>query len=560
MLDVRPRLTFDSLLTSSTIVLTPSTRRRLQKLEQIPCVWEGDRRPLNVPSESERPDAPSECVLWVDGSEGIVRAMDMVASDTGMEAAVRTLLRAMEHPHSPAKPARPQKIVVKDRELLFFLRGVLQELDIALDYVPDLPLIDEIFRGLQSTIKVRPPHLPPQYVRPLEDCAGHLWDDAPWEYLGDHQIIAVQLNRWGIETFYVSVLGMLGLDYGILLYRSLESLKKFRASVLRNESIEQLENAFLNQDCLFLTYDSREEFDDEDLDLSDLDWEEIEPQFGNLHPLEGLRSFLYEEEAIPVLAALEALHRFCAKHHRKLEKETFRSIESQYTIELPPELEADVERIEVTVSTLPDLASELFEMASKHEEDEDADFDGEFFDGSPLLREDLIPDRSLLTLGSIPWDLVEVLQHSVQSHQAGEDLVHQGKGLPVLIVQTTRPKAKETIDRIREAGGVRSICFNPGENPFQGEMFDLGIVQLENEELYLFGEYNQDDPNHREVRQRWDTMSRQAGGYCGFIIAMGATGAHRGNPQVRDMLAFYEIQFVSPDDLGLGMLQMIPMY
>ncbi|NJN92173.1 MAG: hypothetical protein HC878_18625 [Leptolyngbyaceae cyanobacterium SL_5_14] len=36
----------------------------------------------------------------------------------------------------------------------------------------------------------------------------------------------------------------------------------------------------------------------------------IRPAFGNLHPLEGLRPSLYEEEAIAVLVALIALHRF----------------------------------------------------------------------------------------------------------------------------------------------------------------------------------------------------------------------------------------------------------
>ncbi len=62
------------------------------------------------------------------------------SSRIGPEAIVRTLMRAMEHPHSPAKPARPQRIVVRDREIQFYLRGVLQDLDIAIDYAPELPV------------------------------------------------------------------------------------------------------------------------------------------------------------------------------------------------------------------------------------------------------------------------------------------------------------------------------------------------------------------------------------------------------------------------------------
>lgn len=143
--------------------LNPTTCRRLKKLQQIPSVWEGDRRSLSAfadTMESEN-EGNSECILWVDGSEGIVRAMDVVSPDMGPEAVVRALLRAMEHPQNPARPARPSKIVVRDREIQFYLRGVLQDLDITIDYVPDLPLIDEVFRGFAEVASNRRPELPP---------------------------------------------------------------------------------------------------------------------------------------------------------------------------------------------------------------------------------------------------------------------------------------------------------------------------------------------------------------------------------------------------------------
>ncbi|MEQ8961214.1 MAG: hypothetical protein RLP02_25365, partial [Coleofasciculus sp. C2-GNP5-27] len=109
--------------------LNRNTRRRLKRLPQIPSVWEGDRRSLVTVSDQGDFDAEgnNECILWVDGSEGIVRAMEIVSPEMGPEAIVRTLLRAMEHPQSPARPARPSKIVVRDREVQFLLRGVLQE-------------------------------------------------------------------------------------------------------------------------------------------------------------------------------------------------------------------------------------------------------------------------------------------------------------------------------------------------------------------------------------------------------------------------------------------------
>jgi len=105
--------------------LNSSTRRRLQQLRQIPAIWEGDRRLLSPQIRSLETDSrQGDCILWVDGMEGLVRAMDVVSSDAGHEAVVRALLQAMEYPQGSGIPARPQKILVRDRELQFFLRGV----------------------------------------------------------------------------------------------------------------------------------------------------------------------------------------------------------------------------------------------------------------------------------------------------------------------------------------------------------------------------------------------------------------------------------------------------
>lgn len=149
-----------------------STSRRLQKLTQIPSVWEGDRRPLSSShTPFADPEGKGECIIWVDASEGIVRGMDMVDPSLGPEAIVRTLMRAIEHPQSPAKPARPQRIVVRDREIQFYLRGVLQDLDIAIDYVPQLPIIDELFRSFAEVIDNQIPDLPPKYAQRLHSQA-----------------------------------------------------------------------------------------------------------------------------------------------------------------------------------------------------------------------------------------------------------------------------------------------------------------------------------------------------------------------------------------------------
>ncbi len=545
--------------------LNRNTCRRLKNLPQIPSVWEGDRRPLLAFSESVEPDAKgsSECILWVDGSEGIIRAMDVVSPEMGPEAVVRALLRAMEHPQSPARPARPSKIVVRDREIQFFLRGVLQDLDITIDYYPDLPLINELFRGFEEIALQRQPKLPPQYADILHEKAYELWNDAPWELLADHQILSIEINQWDVGTLYASVMGMLGMEYGVLLYRSLDSLKRFRASVLAEESFEGMEKAFLGQDCLFLTFgqdgdDLDEDEEDEDIDLADLPMSEIIPSFGTVHPLEGMRPFLYDEEAIAVYVALEALHRFFRASYRQFAGESFPAITKRYRIPVPVEAESK-QTASVKVGTVPDVALELLEMAESTEED---DFDEDDFKAAEMavpLRDDLVPKDSFLSLGMMPWENIELLRSGVDCYQS-KNVTATGEGLPVILIQTTRPKAKALIEQIKTAGGIKGICFNPGEDPLEGERYDLGILQAENSSLYLFGEFPEADPTHVAARKKWDQRCKKNQGYCGLIIAKGLTGASRGNPQPRDIMALFEARALSGRELGLGMLQLMPQF
>ncbi|OYD90933.1 hypothetical protein CDG76_29925 [Nostoc sp. 'Peltigera membranacea cyanobiont' 210A] len=532
-----------------------STSRRLKKLTQIPSVWEGDRRPLSSPNQFSDSEAKGECILWVDFSQGVVRGMDVVASDTGPEAIVRTLMQAMEHPQSPARPARPQRIVVKDREIQFYLRGVLQDLDIAIDYAPELPLIDELFRGFADILDSQTPDLPPQYAQILREKAFAIWQAAPWEFLEEQQILSIEINKWDVGTLYASVMGMLGMEYGILFYRSEESLKQFRAAVLTDEeSTEHLEEAFLKQDCLFLTFESvdeTDEDDDEENDLADLPLSEIDPTFGNIHPLEGLRSVLYDEEALVILVAIESLSRFIRDHRRQLHEDIFPTLGRRYRISLP-QSEESTKSVPVTVSTMPQLAAELEEMAGFDIDDEEID-NLDF----QSLRDDLIPEDSFLSLGVVSWEMLDSLRKGVSYHQASE-IKQVGDGLPVILIQTSRPKAKTVIERIEAAGGLRAICFNPGANPFDGDRYDLGLLQTQNGELFLFGEFLDEDPIHVEARKKWNQRCKNTQGYCGLIIAKGLTGASRGNPQLRDMMALFEGRSLSPKDLGIGTLQLMP--
>ncbi|MBD2579938.1 hypothetical protein [Oscillatoria sp. FACHB-1406] len=553
--------------------LHPSTLRRLKKISQIPSVWEGDRRPLGGMARELDPDAADEngdCIIWVDGSEGLVRAMDVVSLEMGPEAVVRTLLRAIENPHSPARPARPQKIVVRDREIHFFLRGTLQDLDIDIDYVPELPLIDELFRGFEQMGNDRPPHLPPKFAKSLQQAASELWKLAPWEFLGDHQIISICLNRWDIENLYVSVMGMLGQEYGVLLYRSLESLERFRAAAIAERSPERLEKAFLSQDCWFVNYSTdADDFDESEDDLADWPLEEIYPIFGSVHPYEGMRPFLDEEEAIAVYAAVKALTSFIQAKRKLLAREpgeTLPTASKRCRIALPPECE-NPQTLSIEVSTLPELSAQFLEAMELEELNFDEEEDDDDDEGSSLdvpIQDDLIPADALVSLTILPWEKVEPIRADRQKYypspsakSSGETV---GKGLPVAIVQTSRPKVKKIVAVLAANDGLKGICLNPGEDPFTDTLYELGLLQAENGNIYLFKEFLAEEPDYLKARQEWEQALQVTKGCCGLILAMGAKGTSRGNPRPKDLLALFETKVLSAEELGTGVLQLMPQF
>ncbi len=524
-----------------------STQRRLRQLPQIPSVWEGDRRYVDRLVEDVELAAGEdrrELILWVDGIAGVVRSMKVVNSTVGIEAIVRTLIEAMEEPQSPSQPARPQKIIVRDRQLQFYLRGVVHDLDIVVEYVPELPIVNELFDRFADLAGIRAPRLPRKYLERLKAVAREIWTLAPWSLLTDREAISIALNDWDIEKFYVSVMGMLGMEYGILLYRSAESLLRFRELALHEAGIQDMESAFLAQDCIFVTFDA---IDAGATDPSTLPASAIAPSFGNIHPLEGMRPFLYEVEAIATQVALTAFKEFVEAFKTQLQAEELPDLSAQIQV-VAPDTNAPTQ---ITVATVPGLSQELLQIHLAVEREE-AECDLQELP----IRADLIPRESMLMLEIMPWERVEQLRLADMYHQTS-DVKPVGVGLPLLIVQTTRPKAIELLQRIQQAGGLRGIYINFGTDRFaEGGNPELGLLQLADGNIQLFG-----DQSAVKITdwKKWERSLKKSQGYCAVIVAQGLTGKARGNPGLREILASIETQYLAEADLPFGTLQLMPL-
>lgn len=540
------------------------TLDRLKRLPRVASVWEGDRRSVGSLMDEEqglrsRETEHSDCILWVDSSHGAVRGLTIVPTSSGYEPVVRTLLQAIEAPQGNLSPARPQKIVVSDREIQFYLRGALQGLDIAIDYAPELPLIDELFNALQQSAEMTEAELPPRYAEAMIDKAMEIWELAPWHSLNEQQVLAVELNAWDIETLYVSMLGMGGVEYGLLMYRSLDSLKQFRQRVLMGQqSPKQMQEAFLEQDCLFLNF---ELFDDEPLPDAPqpVSWlaaapEAVQPDFGSIHPLEGMRSQLADEEGATFLVAMEAIQRFVTRYRAQLEKPPLKDLQGNYKIP-NPEKNSRSATLKVTVKTLPEVTAELAAETDQAMADSPLGLLPDF----PVLRDDYVPEGAIIILTQFQRQVLNTLRLDPAiafQGQATPNGTADALALPVVLIQTSRPKAKKLIQQLQQAQGVKAVCFNPGNDPYSGDAFELGLMQTGDGELHLFAEYETNGSTDRHLLERWHTWQRDCDGACAVIIASGITGSSKGKPGMKDIVGIFEAHCRTPQDLHLPPLML----
>ncbi|AFY70816.1 hypothetical protein Pse7367_2558 [Thalassoporum mexicanum PCC 7367] len=555
--------------------LNSLTLHRLQRLPRSSAIWEGDRRSLDKPHEHLEGtnlvqlnarllnDAQAEYVLWVDGSSGIVRAMDVIGSNVGKEAVVRALLQAIERPQSPAQPSLPQKILICDRELQFYLRGVLQGLDITIEHTDRLPLIDEFFENILAQASSHPPDVPPERAPDLYQQAHILWQNAPWEYLWDHQVISIELNQWGLGTIYAVTMGRLGLEKGVIFYRSEESLLEFRHHISEEETAEDaVEETFLHQDCLFSLFEDNGSLSPPELSmLQSYGWgKEVKsnhgthPIFGAIHPLEAGRPFLYEEEAIALTVILSAFNGFITQHKAKLKAGKFEQLSSKITLptpaSLPEPMVLKVKELKLQVGTQPNLSQEIHDIITENP----------FPDSTaPLIHEDLWPNNVAFRFLNLEWDKVDSIRQSPLYLQLAEtDFPRKADALSVLLIQTSRPKAHALIEAIEDNGGIEAVCFNPAESIF-GDKYDLGLVVLGTGELHLFGEFDHKKNAQTKSYRAWKKQCKTNQGRCAVIIAMGITSTEfRGKLAQHHIMAYYEVPLVSAQELGLGTISAQP--
>jgi hypothetical protein len=93
----------------------------------------------------------------------------------------------------------------------------------------------------------------------------------------------------------------------------------------------------------------------------------------------------------------------------------------------------------------------------------------------PTFRDDYVPEGSLILMARFSADDMAKWR-SQDFYQALPDALRKGD-LPILVIQTSRPKAKVLAQQLQKADGVIAVCFNPGRDPMTGERFHSRVDQ-----------------------------------------------------------------------------------
>ncbi len=195
--------------------------------------WVGGRlvAPMYIIEDGPyRPDV----ILWMELPEGVVVGTHLMNPCKPDLSFGESLVRAMRDP-MVGTPRRPRRVRVADASLATEVRAVLgDDVDVTVSPTPEL---HELVRMMSEHIDERDDGEPASYfeggrvspatVEALFRAASLLFRIAPWKFMGDNQVVRVDIPKLGVHGACLSVIGALGEHLGIVLFPSLAGWEAF---------------------------------------------------------------------------------------------------------------------------------------------------------------------------------------------------------------------------------------------------------------------------------------------------------------------------------------------
>lgn len=251
--------------------LSKTELARLSKLPRRPdFVLEGGKRTLGIFIRENKEYVQPQVVLWVDGKNGFVRGVNLIApsqtKDNGVSEALETLVSAMTGPfmvpptptqimpgrgkgkkgENPLKPqpGLPGKIVVNDEGLADAVREMLGSLNIAVEVSQEQPAFNEAFQAMSEAMGADETAEPPKpfswdvdatLLPSLFNAVASYTRAAPWRYMGSDVPVMLKLGEnngpeAGVDSLFACIMGIGGEVTGIAFYYSMEAFERTLAA------------------------------------------------------------------------------------------------------------------------------------------------------------------------------------------------------------------------------------------------------------------------------------------------------------------------------------------
>ncbi|WP_218081124.1 DUF6930 domain-containing protein [Anthocerotibacter panamensis] len=521
-------------------MLTDIQAQAIQRLPRTTHVWQGDLRALDSLASVRGIDGGLTGVFWIDEATAAPRSVHpcVVTHDHQkppliLEGLIEALLSPIQ-----GNPVRPRQLVVCRREYQFYLRGVLQNFDIQVEYRPQLPLMDEVLvflaeqmGGGRRFLPRIPDDLPEDQVLRPQDYARlrdlyqqtvALWRRAPWNYLAERPPLVITLNQWGIKTLQASILGATELQVGVVFY--------YNRADCDNRTPHDDGIGLRSYDALYLHFQPEEEVS---LSLVELYQTHHWPQpnqntfveVGRVVKGQGLRP-LGRTEVLIVQTALSALNLFLSKQGRRLREQP--NQKTTYTCSVPHPQDGGKLPIWVEYEPLPVAPLELVPW-------------------SGLVRDDLFPEGMSVLYEVIPWSTVSMLEVVAGvSRPAPRDVPMGTLGFPVVMLALKTRAAQKVCQRLLDENFLGVVFAQQIEG---GEVVDFTMVTTQRGGGYLVLDMEH-EREHRAELQKFQQAQRLCQGGHGLVIIKDRRGSSF-DPE--DVVGIFTCNGVT--DLDLQLLQ-----
>lgn|GEM_PF-1544102 len=233
----------------------PFSDFEISKLKQIPqeqTVWEVVKLPAsrimkNPPNDVTQADV----IIWGDLNGESIRNMQFVGQEQNEDVA-SSLATAIMGINKSISPARPQKVLVRDKRLLFYCRGMLRNLNIECEFAGGRSIFDRIIKELGQELSQFEP-LSDLDFAPLEETSRVLWQMAPWKYICETEVVKIEFqDRPDMKLYAVTVGGGIGVHLGVLFFRDREKIRRLFHT---EKSMTVEEQAANFENCYSVTFD-----------------------------------------------------------------------------------------------------------------------------------------------------------------------------------------------------------------------------------------------------------------------------------------------------------------